>query len=287
MLFAANVDLMPNETSSIVTAQAEDMEQTVLQLPVEFVGKLPSFDAITEIVVRLPDGLPGGDVWVSISLRGVASNRALVSIRSPGVTPLNLVFDGDSLTAASTYPTETARLIGLEPSLSLGQWNNAALSGQTWTDMIARGPTAVDPLLVSGERNVVIAWEYANDLLGNDAGTSYYNMKTYCAARRAAGWTVIVFGALPRGTDPVFETQRQVVNTTMRAAFNVATPYSRVFKPAPGITYADMFVDNGADPTVGCRGCNVMPYFFDGVHLTPAGDRIIAAYVVNALRALP
>lgn len=85
MLFATNADLLPGETSSVVTAQAEDSQHRIFALPVEFVGKVPGFDWLTEVVVKLPDELTNaGDVQVSIALRGVASNKALLTIQPSG-----------------------------------------------------------------------------------------------------------------------------------------------------------------------------------------------------------
>lgn len=77
-LFAVNVDLLPGEDISVVSAQAEYALRSY-PLTVEFVGKVPNFDWLTQIVVKLPDALANaGDVQVSINLRGVPSNRVLV-----------------------------------------------------------------------------------------------------------------------------------------------------------------------------------------------------------------
>jgi M6 family metalloprotease-like protein len=77
-LLAVNMDLLPGENISVVSAQAEDLVG-VYPLTVEFVGKVPNFDWLTQIVVKLPDALANaGDVQVSVSLRGVPSNRVIV-----------------------------------------------------------------------------------------------------------------------------------------------------------------------------------------------------------------
>lgn len=84
MLFAANLDLLPGESLSAVTAQAEDAQHNIYPLSVEFVGKLPQYDWLTQVVVQLPAQLGNGsDVWVSVSLRGGVSNKALISIKTP------------------------------------------------------------------------------------------------------------------------------------------------------------------------------------------------------------
>lgn len=52
-----------------------------IALPVEFVGKVPGFSWLTQIVVRLPDELDAaGDVQLTVSFRGRTSNRAVVNI---------------------------------------------------------------------------------------------------------------------------------------------------------------------------------------------------------------
>ena len=85
MLFAANAELRPGEGASVVTAQAEDSQGRVYPLPVEYAGRVPGFSFLTQVNVRLPDELAGrGDVWVSLSVRGVVSNKALVSVAATG-----------------------------------------------------------------------------------------------------------------------------------------------------------------------------------------------------------
>jgi uncharacterized protein (TIGR03437 family) len=82
MLFATGLELMPGESISVVTAQAEDSAHLIYPLTVEYVGKVPNFDWLTQVNVRLPDGLAGkGDVLVSVSVRGAMSNKVIIGIR--------------------------------------------------------------------------------------------------------------------------------------------------------------------------------------------------------------
>lgn len=86
VLFLSDVQWSPNDNLSAVTAQGEDAQGMRHSLTVEYVGKVPSFDWLTQVVVRLPEGLKDGeDVWVRVSVRGVVSNKALVSIKPAGV----------------------------------------------------------------------------------------------------------------------------------------------------------------------------------------------------------
>lgn len=84
MLFASNVELMAGEEASAITAQAQDSQGRVYPLTVEFVGKVPNFDWLTQINVKLPDGLYTGDIfgadyiWVSITRGEKQSNKSLI-----------------------------------------------------------------------------------------------------------------------------------------------------------------------------------------------------------------
>lgn len=80
-LFGINADLRPEENASAVTARVRDSWSRVYSLKVEFVGKVPNLDWLTQIVVRLPDELANaGDVWISMSLRGQNSNEVLFNV---------------------------------------------------------------------------------------------------------------------------------------------------------------------------------------------------------------
>jgi glucose/arabinose dehydrogenase len=82
MLFGMNLDLQQGENSSAVTARLEDASQNVFPLTVEFVGKVPGFDWLTEIVVRLPDNTPVNQTLnVSVTLRGKTSNKVRVRMK--------------------------------------------------------------------------------------------------------------------------------------------------------------------------------------------------------------
>ncbi|HEY1403498.1 MAG TPA: hypothetical protein VGB05_05185 [Pyrinomonadaceae bacterium] len=86
--FAKNVRLLPGDNASAVTTQAEDGRQNVYPLAVEHVGKVPGFNWLTQVTVKLPDELIGaGDVRVSISLHGATSNRGFIGITQGSNAP--------------------------------------------------------------------------------------------------------------------------------------------------------------------------------------------------------
>jgi hypothetical protein len=81
-LFGINLDLMPGEDASAVTAQARDSLSRNYSLNVEFVGKVPTLNWLTQVIVRLPDELAqAGDVWISIKLHGQTSNEVLFGVK--------------------------------------------------------------------------------------------------------------------------------------------------------------------------------------------------------------
>ncbi len=85
MLFSLNLAVTPG---MVVTAQAIDSQQVVYQLPVEFVGNVPSFTPVipqepflTQIILKLPDGIvSAGDLQVSITARGTTSNKVPIAL---------------------------------------------------------------------------------------------------------------------------------------------------------------------------------------------------------------
>lgn len=85
-MFSLNLILTPG---LVVTAQGIDDQQVTHELPVEFVGNVPSFipviptePALTQIVLRLPEGITtAGDLRVRIIARGRSSNQVLIAVK--------------------------------------------------------------------------------------------------------------------------------------------------------------------------------------------------------------
>lgn len=75
MLFTSNLGLEPGENLSALSVQANGV-----QLAVEAVGTVPGLSQFSYIIVRLPDGLPAGDLPMSVTLRGAISNPGKLGI---------------------------------------------------------------------------------------------------------------------------------------------------------------------------------------------------------------
>ncbi|HEY6247420.1 MAG TPA: carboxypeptidase regulatory-like domain-containing protein [Pyrinomonadaceae bacterium] len=88
ILFALNINLAPNEDLSIFSADAETATHDHRALRVEYVAPVPGLQWLSAVTLRLSDDLPtSGDVLVSLTLRGVKSNRVRVGIGSVGGGP--------------------------------------------------------------------------------------------------------------------------------------------------------------------------------------------------------
>jgi uncharacterized protein (TIGR03437 family) len=76
------MELGQGEGVSAVTAQAEDSQQRAYPMTVEYVGKVPNLDGLMQVVIKLPAEVESaGDIWVSINVRGVGSNKVRISIK--------------------------------------------------------------------------------------------------------------------------------------------------------------------------------------------------------------
>jgi len=79
ILFATDIELGQGDFSN-VTAQAEDSRQNTFPLTVEYAGKVPNLDWLTQVIIKLPAVENPEDIWVTINVRGVVSNRVIVSV---------------------------------------------------------------------------------------------------------------------------------------------------------------------------------------------------------------
>ena len=80
-LFLAGVALEPSDVT-LVTVKAEDSQQRVFDLPCEATARVKNLSWLSQVTVRLPDALAGGgNLNVTVSVRGVVSNKAALRIQ--------------------------------------------------------------------------------------------------------------------------------------------------------------------------------------------------------------
>jgi hypothetical protein len=81
-LFVTNLELLPGENSSAVTARLQDASMNVFPLQVEFVGAVTGVAGFSQVIARLPANTPANQsVFVSVTLHGQTSNLARVRMK--------------------------------------------------------------------------------------------------------------------------------------------------------------------------------------------------------------
>lgn len=197
------------------------------------------------------------------------------------------VFHGDSLTAGmgmssrgeETYPWQVAAANGWP----LGSWTNLGFVGTTMAAMRDAATAEIDPMLaVLGNTPMhLAAWEWYNQRNVTVAGQygSTGITEAYFRDRRAAGVAKLVLMTSIDAGDPVD-------NPTNRAAYNA------YFDANHGSSICDAYIPIHTIPEIGVEGAcpNASPgapYFQDDlIHLTAAGDGILAAAVAPVMAGL-
>lgn len=190
-----------------------------------------------------------------------------------------IVFEGDSntsgygLTGAGTvggytYPRHVLDRLG-------GGWigSNQGTAGDLWADVLGDAAT-VDALLDgTKDYNVIVVMCGINDIAGGRTPAQILaDVASYCAARQAAGWLVVVCGVLPAGTvSGADETDRLAVNAGIAAAWS---------------GYADAYVAL-ENSDIGDKGDELTAFYqADNVHLSTTGTPAMAALVYAQIKSL-
>ena len=188
-----------------------------------------------------------------------------------------VVVEGDSLSQGinTTSNAQEYPEVAYQGASNASPYNyrNFAVSGSQTSDLTNRA-AYVDALYSSARaKNILYIWVGTNDMaIGGLTATQAYNaLVTYCTARRAAGWKVIVRTMIPRSGIP--DANRLSFNAGVRANWQ---------------TFADGLDDLGNDPIMGQAGVqsNTNYYSADQTHLTPAGYGIAATYASAAITKL-
>lgn len=192
----------------------------------------------------------------------------------PQQKPL-IVFEGDSLTTngggvtvAQTYPYQLIDLLGR----AAYDYYNVAVLGQTVVQMAADASYQYDPLSYLYSRAICVVWGGTNDIAGGDNATTVYNnISAFCAARKAAGWKVVVCTIIARGTfSGAQNTTKSTVNSSIVSGYT---------------GFADALVDLAADSRLS-NASDVTYYNADTVHLNATGYGVVAGLVQTAVQSL-
>lgn len=197
--------------------------------------------------------------------------QSIMLLRGQTMTRANnfIMWEGDSIstvTANGLYPRMANRLLSY-PVLS----ENKATVGATVSTLTARAAT-IDTYLNNGFSNTILfVLLGSNDMSGAIDGTTFYNnLKTYCNARKAAGWTVVACTPLA------------CVNSGYSAKRAVAASLIRGDN-----SFYDALVDFAADTTFGPdSSATNLTLFADGVHPTTYGYSLMAPIVASVVDTL-
>jgi hypothetical protein len=195
---------------------------------------------------------------------------------------VNLIFDGNSLftSSFSTAPAKIQETLGKEFTVTM---QNYAVSGQSTPAMASDAATQVDTAAnLNKQSNILVAWELTNHMATANNATAleaYTAMRTYCLARKAAGFKVVTATCMARATaggiiPADFEAKRLTCNALMRQNWR---------------EFADAFVDWAIDaPELeDVRNCSDLLFFnADLTHQVIFGDRLIQAAFYKAVRSL-
>lgn len=201
----------------------------------------------------------------------------------------NLVLDGDSETAGAgnTLNRNWFRQLTLSGTTRRA---NTSEAGITLATLVSEASTFVDPQIQSGGMtNALGVFAATNDLVGGaTAATVYANTKTYCAARKTAGWgPVFIIGMLPRTGQ---ETARQALRTDLLGDFTVSTSMPLVYAAGAGTTYADYYLDIAGDANIGAANANTNATYYaaDQIHLNNTGSGVLTGYAQSLIyKVLP
>lgn len=176
-----------------------------------------------------------------------------------------VIFDGDSRTAYKGWNVCAIGANFISP-------RNVAVSGYSITDCIAAGATSVDAKLRAGKKNICVIWAGVNDYAQNPA-TIYSRLQTYCLARRAAGFKVIV-----------------CTEIDCQDAAHIASGWPAEYLDLNTLirndhSFADVVADLGAN--VNLQDATNTTYFLaDKLHLQPAGYIEVATTIKPVITSL-
>lgn len=206
------------------------------------------------------------------------SGRTLTEV-SAGMDQVKalVVCEGDSITwgygisPGSKYPQQLQTALGTSYLVLNSAANSKHIDSSGTNDAVDEADRIDGCYDAARPANILVVWLGTNDINTGDSGsTAYTQLVSYCQARQAAGWQVVVCTMLPRGAGN--ETARTTFNTSIRTDW---------------ATFADALADIAADTTIGDLGDESnATYYSDSVHLTAAGATIAMGYVETAVRSL-
>ena len=196
---------------------------------------------------------------------------------------MNIVFDGDSLTAGvpvggQYYPNQVKNW--LQTRCKSLTFNSFGVSGQSTLDMLSDIGTQILPLYDSNKENVIVAWEDVNAILndGRTAQQNYDDFDNYFTQCKNVGFkTILLTGYYPRTP------YNQVSwNNTTPTRLSKQKDYFDLVLNSP-LNSVDVHIDLRDTVNIGGAEAQAVnpTYFDDSVHLEAAGYDEVANDVIN------
>lgn len=164
-----------------------------------------------------------------------------------------IIFDGDSRTIGKNWP-----LAAISPNVVIPR--NVAKSGATVQDRIDNAPTNVDAKIIAGKRNMSVIFAGTNSQALTDEQI-YNQLKSYCLARRTAGFSKIAVCTEIDSQDAThisnnWPTKYLALNTRLRNGYT---------------EFADYLIDLGSNVNLQ-NSLNTTYFNADKLHLTVLGQ---------------
>lgn len=219
--------------------------------------------------------------WIAI--QNLMSHRG-ITINNPANSRF-WIAEGDSITDYTNLGRQSYFFLTTRGTALTVQGRDFALSGSkiigTVSSLTTRAASVDAQYDPNRKANILSVMIGANDLDGIITPATYVSrLETYCAARRAVGWTVVVSTISPQknpgSANPNFIADRNAANALILAE--------------PGFTngtYANAIADVASDATVGCDTCgNNATYYPDGLHPSAAATVLFAPYFIAAIQSV-
>jgi lysophospholipase L1-like esterase len=213
--------------------------------------------------------------------RGGYARGLHISVGDAGYTPFFrpavVVWDGGSIIAGHgaspgrEFPVQTLAMVPRACASYVSSTGGARIA-----DMLAQAPLDVDARYdARADLDVCLLLAGGGDFHhGLTAAAVYDSVRTYCLERRAAGFRVLVLTVLPSDSPDTFEATRLAYDAMLRDGWD---------------EFADGLVDIAADPRIGDTGDEFDRQFYleDQLHLTDAGNAVMASIAAPVLNAQP
>jgi len=149
---------------------------------------------------------------------------------------------------------------------------NVGVGGSMFATLESRA-AALDATISTHALNVLTVWCGTNETtFPGNATTTHDSLRSYCLARRAAGWDKIIVATAMARTDQPNEAWRGAYNTLIRNNYT---------------TYADGLIDVAANANLGTEFAYNNSYFHtDHIHLSATGCTEMAAIAAPVIAAV-